>query len=265
MNVFLKELKAHRRSLIFWCIGVFLMVAAGMGKYAGMAAGGQSMNDLISKMPKAIQSIIGAGVYDLSTASGFYGVLYLYLALMAAVHASILGAGVLSREEQDKTAEFLFAKPASRSRIVIFKLLAAFVNIIVFNGVTLLSSLAIVGKYSHGEAVSDDILKLMGGMFILQLIYLLTGTGISAVSRNPRAASSIATGILLATFLLSMGIDINNKLEGLKYFTPFKYFDAKTLIHGGSFGTGYLVLSALLLAGLLFITWNFYRNRDLQV
>ena len=33
MNIFLRELKSHRKSLIFWSIGVFLMVVSGMAKY----------------------------------------------------------------------------------------------------------------------------------------------------------------------------------------------------------------------------------------
>ncbi|WP_318505648.1 hypothetical protein [Bacillus sp. T3] len=33
MNLFWREMKAHRKSLILWSIGMILMVYSGMGKY----------------------------------------------------------------------------------------------------------------------------------------------------------------------------------------------------------------------------------------
>ena len=37
MNVFLRELKAHRWGLLFWCLGIVLLVSAGMFMLAGWA------------------------------------------------------------------------------------------------------------------------------------------------------------------------------------------------------------------------------------
>ena len=45
---------------------------------------------------------------------------------MATVHAAMLGADIISKEERDKTAEFLFVKPISRNKIIISKLLGSF-------------------------------------------------------------------------------------------------------------------------------------------
>ena len=62
-------------------------------------------------------------------------------------------------------------------------------NILIFNIITLVSSIIIVGKYSKGEAVSGDIVILMVGMFILQLMFMFIGTAIAAVSKNPKTAT----------------------------------------------------------------------------
>ena len=89
-------------------------------------------------------------------------------------------------------------------------------NILIFNIITLVSSIIIVGKYSKGEAVSADIVILMIGMFILQLIFMFIGTAIAAVCKNPKTATSISTAVLLITFILSIAIDINSKIENLE-------------------------------------------------
>ena len=112
------------------------------------------MNELFAQMPKSMQTIFGIGTFDLSKASGYYGMLFLYLLLMATIHAAMLGADIISKEERDKTSEFLLVKPISRNKIITSKLLAALINIIIFNIITLVSSIIIVGKYSKGEAVS---------------------------------------------------------------------------------------------------------------
>ncbi|MGO4269064.1 hypothetical protein AB4Z22_04335 [Paenibacillus sp. TAF58] len=73
----------------------------------------------------------------------------------------------------------------------------------------------------------------MVGMFILQLLFMVTGTSIAAVLKNSKKAASLSTGILRITFILSIAIDLNEKLESLKYLTPFKYYEAKNIMYGG--------------------------------
>lgn len=265
MNVFMIEMKAHRKSLIIWCIAILLMVGTGMSKYEVFSTSGQSLNEMISQLPKAVQSIFGVGVFDLSKASGFYAIIFLYLVLMTTIHAAMLGANIISKEERDKTTEFLMVKPISRDKIITAKLLASFINIIVLNIVTLISSIAIVGYFGKGESVNSDIGLLMAGMFILQLIFMFIGTALAAVGKKPKTAPAVATGILLAAYLLSMVIDINTKLESLKYITPFKYFEAKNLISSGGFEPVFVFLSISIIAVLLGVTYVFYRKRDLNV
>jgi ABC-2 type transport system permease protein len=265
MNLFKRELKANRRSLIIWSIGVIFMVAAGMGKYSSLDGTGQSMNMLMADMPKSLQAIMGTGSLDLSTPIGYFGILFLYLAVMAAIHAAMLGSNILSKEERDKTVEFLLVKPISRTKMITSKLLAAFVNILMFNFVTFASSVGMVRKYAAGEDVTGDITMLIIGMFILQLIFLVIGTAIAAIYKNAKKATSLATGILLILFILSIAIDMNEKLDGLKFLTPFKYYDAKLVLQEGGFEPIYLALSALLLFGLTIVTYVFYRKRDMNV
>lgn len=265
MNVFMIEMKAHKKSLIIWCIAILLMVGTGMSKYKVFSTSGQSINDVMNELPKVLQSIFGIGVFDLSKASGFYGILFLYLVLMTTIHAAMLGANIVSKEERDKTTEFLMVKPISRDKIITAKLSAALVNIIVLNIVTLISSIVIVGYYGQGESVNSDIGLLMVGMFILQLIFMFIGTALAAVSKKPKTAPSVATGILLGAYLLSMVIDIDTELEILKYITPFKYFEAKNIISYGGLEPVFVILSIVIIAVLLRATYVFYRKRDLNV
>ena len=265
MNIFLKEMKSYRKSLLFWSIGVFLMVASGMGKYAAYSSSGQSINDLMADLPKSLKAVLGFGAVDLSKISGYYSLLFLYLLLMATIHAAMLGASIIAKEERDKTAEFLFVKPVSRNTIITAKLLAAFANIIIFNLVTWVSSIVLIGNYNtNGESVNDEIALTMVGMFILQVLFLVIGSALAAVKKKPKTAPSLATGVLLLTYILSIAIDLNENIESMEYLTPFKYFDAKGIMFGEGLEPIFVGISVILIAALLFITFIFYKKRDLN-
>lgn len=265
MNIFLRELKAHRKSLIAWSIGMLFMIVAGMGKYSSYVGSGQSISDLMEKMPKTLRAILGFGEFDVTKASGFYGMLFLYLLIMVAIHAAMLGANIIAKEERDKTTEFLMVKPVSRATVITAKLLAALVNVVVLNIVTLVFSIAIVGKYAKGEEITSDIMVLMAGMFFVQLVFLFIGSGIASFSRNPKASASIATTILLVTFIISIVIDMNSSLEALKYITPFKYFAAQNVMYGRGLDPVFVILSFVIIAAMACATYVFYRKRDLRV
>lgn len=241
------------------------LVASGMAKFAAYHSAGQSMTDLIAQLPQSIQIIFGFSGFDLSQASGFYGVLFIYIALMATVHAVLLGTDIISKEERDKTSEFLFVKPISRRKIITAKLLAGLLNIVTLNLITLLSSLYFVNYFGKATSLNQDVEILMGGLLFLQLLFFFAGTAIASASKKPKRSASIATSVLLFTFILSFLTNINQNLTNLKYLTPFKYFDAKTLMAAGRLDPIYLAVSLVLIVILAILTYITYTDRDLNI
>lgn len=264
MNIFMRELKDNSKSLLIWALGIFFMIAGGMSKYSAASKSGQSMNVLLSKMPRYIQSLFGIGSFDLSKASGFYGVLFLYLVIMAVIHASLLGATIISKEERDKTSEFLYAKPITRKKIITQKVLAGLLLILLLNGVTLCSSLGMVGIFSHGESVAPIIMPLIGGLLALQILFYSLGLGTSSLQSNPKAAPSLVSGLLLFFFFLYKLIDMAPKLDLLKYFTPFAYFDAQRIMTSG-LNPEFIVLSLIVIVSMTSIAYIFYGKKDLVI
>ncbi len=116
-----------------------------------------------------------------------------------------------------------------------------------------------------GEAVNGDIALTMVGMFILQFLFMVIGSALAAVKKNPKTAVSLATGIILLTYILSIAIDLNETIEFLKYFTPFKYFEAKNVMFGGGLDLVFVLLSIVIIAILSYVTYVFFKKRDLNV
>ena len=65
--------------------------------------------------------------------------------------------------------------------------------------------------------------------------------------------------------MLSIAIDLNENIEGMKYFTPFKYFDAKNVMYDGGLDIVYVLISVVVIAVLAFVTYVFFNKRDLNV
>jgi ABC-2 type transporter. len=265
MNVFVREMKANRKSLIIWCLSIVALIIIGMAKYSALKSSGADMEGLLKGMPQAVQSMFGMGYLNIMEIKGYYAVLYVYFLLMVGVHASMLGANIISKEEQDKTADFLLSKPAKRSQIITGKLSAAALNVLIFNLAALISSVVLVGYYNKGKSINKEIFLLMFGMLIFQLIFLSLGTLLASFNKNSKTAASLSTAVILSAYMLSILIDLNSKLDNLKYLTPFKYFQAKDVITADGYQAKFIILSIILITSFIAGTYLFYSKRDMNV
>ncbi|MDO8848808.1 MAG: ABC transporter permease subunit [Coriobacteriia bacterium] len=265
MNVFLREMKAHRWGLLFWSLGMVMMIYSGMAKYGAYEAAGQSVTAILDQIPGTVQAVFGMTGFDLTTAAGFFGMLFLYLAVMGAVHAALLGAHLIAKEERDHTSEFLYAKPASRSRVLSGKLLAGLANLVVLNLVTAVSSFYFVDFFNKDAPFGSDIVLLMIGLFFLQVIFFAIGAAVAGSSRKPKTAASRATSIMFGTFLLFYVVNLNADLDFLKYLTPFKYFEAGNLMTDGALDPVFVGLSVVIIVAAIVGTYRFYNARDLSI
>jgi ABC-2 type transport system permease protein len=264
MNIVLRELRANLKSLIIWSISMALLIYVGMVKYSGIEAVGQSANELVNQLPEAMKIILGMNNLDLTSISGYYGVFFLYFVLLGSTYAIMLGAIIISKEESDKTADFLFVKPISRSKVITAKLIATLINLATFNIVTLFSSIFFVAMFNKGEPINAQIIYLMIALFILQVLFASIGAGISVLTKNTKKATSAATTLLLTMFVLSAAIDMYGKISFLKYLTPFKYFPTAQVMRG-SFDPFYLFLSAGILIACLVLTYITFQKRDIHI
>jgi len=265
MNIYIRELKAHRKSLLIWCAGMIFLVAAGMGKYsAGAAAGDNSMNELMTQMPKSLQNLFGVGVFDLTIALDFFGILFLYILFLAAIHAVMLGSGIISKEERDRTAEFLLVKPVSRKKILTAKLLASVTILLIFFLVTYAVSYAILSYYSKGMAFENGLMKLMASFGAIQLLFLSVGAFFAGIFKNPKRSVAAGTAVMMIMYLLAVIADIVENLNFLKYLTFFKYYDAKDILKG-SYSLVYPVISAAAIALLIYGAYHYYQKRDMKI
>ena len=264
MNIFLRELKANLKSLLIWSAIIILMIFMAVTKFSAFA-GDPEMLKMLDSMPATLMDALSMRAFNLTTISGFYGVMFIYFALMGAIAAAMWGSDIISKEERDKTVEFSLVLPVSRSRVITFKALAAVVNCIAFAAITWGVSLVAVQSYNPDQAFYNFLALEMQAMLAIELIFLAIGLLLGCAMKRYKLSGSTAVGIILAAYFMSILSVMNENLEFLKYFTPFKYFDAGELFRTGRIDGTYLLLSAVIVVVCVVAAYWIYNRRDLYI
>jgi len=264
MNIFMWELKANRRSLIIWGVIVILFVWIGVSKFSAYY-NNPEMLAVLDSLPPALVAAFSFKGFNLTTVTGFFGLMFSYYALILGIAAAMWGSDVISKEERDKTVEFSLTLPVTRSRVVTAKSLAALVNCIGLLLITWGVSLVSAQRYQPDAEFYRFLALLMLALFMLQLIFLAVGIFLGCALKRYKRASAVAVSLLLGTYFLSVISALNRDLDFLKYFSPFKYFDASMLLNESRFNLTFVALSLVIIVVCMAGAYWAYSRRDLYI
>ena len=264
MNIFLRELRANLRSLIIWGVIVVLFVMVGVSKFSAYADNPE-MLAVLDAMPAALLSEFNLKAFNLTTVTGFLGILFTYYALLLSIAAAMWGSDIISKEERDKTVEFSLTLPVPRSRLVTAKALAALVNCIGLLLITWAASLVSAAQYQPDSEFYTFLRLCMLALFIMQLVFLSTGIFLGCAMKQYKRVSSVAVSLLLGTYFLSIITSLNQDLDFLKYFSPFKYFDPVAMLHESRLDLIFIVLSLAIILASMAGAYLTYARRDLYI
>jgi ABC-2 type transport system permease protein len=264
MNIFFRELKANLKSLLIWSGIISLLIIMATAKFSAFA-GDPKMVTMLDSMPPALLDALSMRAFNLTTVGGFYGIMFIYFGLMGGMAAAMWGSDIISKEERDKTVEFSLVLPVSRSRVITAKALAALVNCILFVLITWGVSLVATRSYKPDQAFYNFLALEMQGLFFIELIFLAVGLLLGCAMKRYKLAGSTAVGIILVTYFMSIVTTMNKNLDFLKYFTPFKYFDASELFRSGHMDGIYLLISAAIIVICVIAAYWIYNKRDLYI
>lgn len=265
MKIFLHELAVRWKSQTGWVVALILFMLLSIVKFDALSTDKAASEALLSQLPATMQAVFGMTGLDLATLSGYFGILFVYILLMLSIHAGMLGAGVLSDEEQDRTTEFLFVKPRTRAFIVTQKLLAGLVCLVLMWLVVMVSTRVSVIHIANNSSFLQDFWPFMIALAVVQLTMYFVGAFVAALMSNPRWPTRLVAIIVFITYLIFAFIKLVPNLTALKYFSLFCYFDAVDIITLHGVRAGYVVVCSILILLSIFGTYFFYSRRDLKV
>jgi ABC-2 type transport system permease protein len=210
-------------------------------------------------------SALSMNAFNLTTVTGFFGIMIVYFGLILAISAAMWGSDIISKEERDRTVEFSLTLPVTRARVVTAKTAAAAVNCVILLLVMWGATLFGAQNYKPDSEFYRFVSTAMLAFLLLQMIFLALGIFLGCALKKYKLAGSAAIAVILVTYFTSILSGLNKDLDFLKYFTPFKYFEAAAMLRDNRLEWTFVLLSVGIIIVLLIGAYSTYQKRDLYI
>ena len=261
MTLVKHELRQGRTSFLIWTASIGFLLAVCVFLFPEMKGQMGSVSDMFASMGSFTEAF-GMDRLNFGTLIGFYAIeCGNILGLGGAFFASLCAVGILSKEEKDKTAEFLLTHPVSRVRILTEKLIAVLLQITAMN--VLIYALAVGSIAAVGEEIPwKEISLLHLGYYLLQLELAGICFGFSAFLG--KGSAGVGLGIAGMMYFMNIIANIADVAQFLKYITPFGYCEGADIVSSGSLDAGLVAIGAVMgLVGIAAAYLN-YTKKDIH-
>ena len=261
MTIVKHELRQGKTTLLIWTAAIAFLLMICIFIFPEIQGDMDTMGALFGSMG-SFTAAFGMDRLNFGTLIGFYAVeCGNILGLGGAFFASLTGVSILSKEEKDRTAEFLLTHPVSRVRVVTEKLAALLIQITAMD--LMILALSLVSMRLIGESIPwKEVMLMHGAYFLLQLELAGVCFGISAFLR--RGSVGIGIGLAAVMYFLNLIANMTDHAKFLKYITPFGYCEGADLIAKGRLDTGYTAVGMLFACiGIAAAYWR-YIQKDIH-
>ncbi|HHW57291.1 MAG TPA: ABC transporter permease subunit [Clostridia bacterium] len=265
-TIFLKEFKDNKKSFMIWLISVVIYNIFVMSAYPTVAKQASQLDVLLKNYPTAMIKAFNLDKLRLSNVLDYFGIeSYLIITLVGSMFAMIFASTILSKEEKERSIEFLLSKPVKRSEIVTAKLLCVLIYVFLFDLIFAMVNYVSMHVVKQGNFDIKVFLLLSVGPFLMHLTFASIGFMISVILPKVKSMVSFSIGIIFTMYFLELISDLTDKLKDLRYFTPFKYVDAAELIFNKRIETVYLSIMFTVILLSIGVSYLIYQKRDILI
>lgn len=258
MTIIKHELRQGKILLLIWTAAIAFLLMICIFIFPEIRGDMDTMGELFASMG-SFTAAFGMDRLNIGTMIGFYSIeCGNILGLGGACFAALAGASILSKEEKDKTAEFLLTHPVSRARVATEKLAALLLEITAMD-LTILA-LSLLPMRLIGENIPwKEVLLLHGAYFLLQIELAGVCFGISAFLR--RSSAGIGLGLAVMLYFLNLIANMTDHARFLKFITPFGYCEGADIVDKGQLDAGYIAVGVLFAClGIAAAYWEYARK-----
>jgi ABC-2 type transport system permease protein len=266
-NLVYKEIKRNAPGLLLWMLIITVLIVITMSVYRTFMANQGKITAMLSLIPKEALQFKGISNFsDLLSVLGFYAANnVIYMLVLGSIFSIVLSCGILLKEEYNRTAEFLFARPLTRSGIFMSKLAVAVLDIFLLNLVTSIAGFICLELVKMGPFSIRAFLVLSLYTFLLNLMFGAIGIFMSVLVRRPRPVTFQAIGMVLIFYFIYTISKISANVSMMGYLSPFRYVDLNVTASDYRLDPLHFAYFAGISALLICISWLMYRRRDIYI
>jgi beta-exotoxin I transport system permease protein len=263
MNIFRQEFKMRFRSVITWSVAMVALLLIYTSLFSSFADQAELLNEMMANFPEQLLTAFGIKGVDLATVLGYFGFAFLFVQICLAIQAANYGFSLVSVEEREWTADFLLAKPVSRTQILTSKLLAALAGLTITDIVVWISTFVFITLFKGDRTYEvTPLLLLLLSIVPFQLFFLSVGLVVSLLVKRIRSVTPYAMALGFGMYVLSVFGDLlgDSTLEKL---TPFKHFEPNYILQNGAWDLPLVLISVAVIVIALVGSYLRYARRDI--
>ena len=243
-SIVLAELRINRTYTIVWCLVLAFTTGANIAGSASMLRAAPAYDILLAVAQGASNTVMAGAIFSM-----------------------ILGGLVISREEDEKTIEFLLSHPVTRLEIALSKALAFAILNVVLLTVLLVTCWVFVELFKSSAGYDAAVLV---GIWVSQVVliffYGAAGMLFSAFVTKGGAVVGACIGIPMVTMILALlGSVDNTLLRLLSYLSPVRYLDIAAVMARRGPQPGFVAIFVGIAAAFLAISFARYTRKEFAV
>lgn len=257
-----KEIYSNFKSFLIWISIIILMYITVFLIYPSMMGDAEAMEQLLSTMPKEMLEHFNMDVIGIETVFGWIATEgFMMLTLVGGVYFAMMGSNILLKEENDGTIEFLYSKPVTRDKIVSSKLLTGLIYVFAFNvGISFVTFIGLIlsKDLSFSKWALISLLPIIIHLFFFTVSFLL-----SMFFTKTSKSLGISLGVLFGLYLLNILSAMSDKIEFLKYLSPFYYINSRSVLTEGSIDIFNCLIVIIVSIVFVCLSYKFYSKKEI--
>lgn len=255
-----RELKVNFRGFVIWTSILVILFGAVFLIYPSIITSDnmESLNEMLKVFPEDLLRAFNMDISSIDSAFGWIKTEgFVFVLLITGIYSGILGSGILLKEENDKTIEYLNSLPVRRTHIVMNKVAVGLVYI--FLMIIVLGVFNYVGLTWSGDFDKKSYLLLSVTPIFSSIVIFSFCLFLSTFTHKTKNTIGISLGIVFVSYFLNVISELSKETEVLKYISVFTLADIRNVIVDVKINP-YLVSVAvgltILFVGLTIVRYN---------
>ena len=255
-----REWKVNFRGFVIWTSILVILFGAVFLIYPSIITSDnmESLNEMLKVFPEDLLRAFNMDISSIDSAFGWIKTEgFVFVLLITGIYSGILGSGILLKEENDKTIEYLNSLPVRRTQIVMNKVAVGLVYIflmIIVLGVFNYVGLTWSGDFDKKSYLLLSVTPIFSSIVIFSLCLFL-----STFTHKTKNTIGFSLSIVFVSYFLNVISELSKETEVLKYVSVFTLADIRNVIIDVKINP-YLVIVAfglaILFIGLTVVRYN---------
>jgi len=265
MNLFRREIKKNFKSFLFWTIALVGINALMLATFESVAQQAEAIKSSYAGYPEAFIKAFNLDTLEMTDILHFFASRsYLVITVIGSIYVIILAATILSKEESDRTIEFLMSKPITRKSIVTSKILCTTFYVTMLNLVFSVSNFILMSLLKVQDFDMAGFLLISIGPWFIHIIFAAIGLALSVYITKSKTILSLSIGIVFIEYFFSILPSMEDSLTFFQYLTPFSYYGTSDLIVNTEIQGVYLLLTFLIVVIATIATYAMFFIKDIE-